>query len=152
VEIEHREAVERAARKAARSTAIKAATGYFLLIFILLIGAWIYQRHTDEIIKTSLQGSCKRVNTLRVQEDNRNAQVVWAALYRSYQREASLADMGNDARTHRLSADYLKKSVDALRWVPQTDCDAAVKNPDTYVPPTPRKFDVSFLDFDKVPK
>lgn len=152
MEVDRRKEVQEAARKAARSTAIKAATGYFILVIVLLVGAFIYQRHTDAVIKAGLSGACKRVNTLRISEANRNAQVIWAAFYYSYQREQKLATMGQDEATHAKSALYLRKSMDAMTWVPLTDCRAAVAHPDDYDSPRPERFDTSFLDFSKVPK
>jgi hypothetical protein len=152
MEVDRRKEVQEAARKAARATAIKAATGYFILVIVLLVGAFIYQRHTDAVIKSGLSGACKRVNTLRVKEANRNAQVIWAAFYYSWERERKLATMGQDEQTHAKSALYIRKSMDSMTWVPVTDCAAAVADPDDYDPPRPQRFDPSYLDFGKVPK
>lgn len=144
--------VEKAARDAARRTAIRAATGYFVLLLVAIIGLTFFQRHTNTIVKEAAAATCKRVNTLRIEESNRNAQVVWAALYRSEQRETQLANGTVDSKLHRTSADYLRRSANLMRWTPMTNCAEAVKHPDSYRPPTPRGFNPGFLDFRVIPK
>jgi hypothetical protein len=140
-----------AAKVAARSTAIRAASGYFLLLFVLFVSAIVWQRANDSTVRTAALATCSRVNKLRVEESNRNAQVMWAALYRSYQRETKLA-RGPEAELHRTSAAYLKKSIEQIRWTPMTNCKAAVRSPKQYDPPDPKPFTDRFLDFSVVPR
>lgn len=144
--------MKRAANDAARRTAKRAAAGYFVLMLSLLVGAFVYQRVNDHRIDVAAMGTCKRLNILRIEESNRNAQVVWAALYRAAQRERALAASGVKRELHQASADYIKTSIDAMRWTPETDCREAVNHPGTFRPPAPRKFDPAFLDFDRVPR
>jgi hypothetical protein len=80
----------------------------------------------------------RRVNLLRLQA-NRDAQVVWTVLEDSYDRERTLQH-GANGRAHRISADYLRRASDAMRWTPLTDCKAAVGHPATYRFPRPRAF------------
>lgn len=147
-----REAIDRIAQEAARHTAKRAARGYFLLVMVLLIGATVYGRVQEGKLHNGLMAACERINLLRIEESNRNAQVVWAALYRAAQRERALAASGVKRKLHQASADYIKTSIDAMRWTPETDCREAVNHPGTFRPPAPRKFDPAFLDFDRVPR
>lgn len=137
-------------RREDRRRILRSATAYFIVLLVLFVGAFVYQRINDARIVTAAHATCERLNILRVKEANRNAQVVWAALYRAEQRERILAKRSGDV--HDQSADYLRSSIDAMRWTPETDCRQAVRHPATYTPPRPMRFGPRFLDFKRVPK
>lgn len=145
---------EKAATKAGRRAARRAAGGYFALLFVLFIGAFIYQRQIDARIGNAVHGVCERVNTLRIQEANRTAQVIWAALESSKERSEKLAKTArpDEAKTHRQAVRQIDVYAAAMRWTPQTNCREARAHPDTYTPPAPRPFTKRFLNLKVVPK
>lgn len=143
---------EEAARKAGRQSAKRAAGGYFALLLVLLIGATLYQTTSD-------RRSCERVNTLRVEEANRTAQVMWAALMASRDRSQTLAASTKgepEQATHKRAVREIDKYADAMRWTPRTDCDAA--HPfvaflaGRYKPPHPMPFTDRFRDLKVIPQ
>lgn len=149
------EASRHAAREAARKTAMRAASGYFALLLILLVGAYFDQKGDARDLRTAVRGSCQRVNTLRVEETNRGQQVLWKAMYLARQRSEMLAraTTGEQRRTHRLAIRQLSEFVDVIRWTPETDCAAVSRDPGRYVPPAPRRFDPKkHLDLKVVPR
>lgn len=151
-----REAVTVAARdaatRAARTTARRAAGGYFVLLLVLIIGAQAWGTTSD-------RRSCERVNTLRVEEANRSAQVMWAALMASRDRSQTLAHetVGEaEHATHTRAVREITKYADAMRWTPRTNCAAAhpfiAVLASGYTPPTPRPFTKRFRDLRVVPQ
>jgi hypothetical protein len=134
-------------------TALRAAGGYFALLFVLLVGAFVYSHLQETRLHQGLRATCERVNHLRVDESNRNAQVFYAAFVAARMREQELAAKGGrDAAVHRKSIHYLDTSIATLRWTPATDCARAVDHATRYRPPTPRPFTRRFLDLRIVPR
>jgi hypothetical protein len=145
------DAIQKAAIQGAKHQAKRSARGYFLLLLVLFGGAIAWQRSNDGRIVDAAKATCRRVDTLRVKESNRNAQVVWAALYHAWQRELKLAS-GSRGALHRRSAVYIKRSIDLMRWTPSTDCEQASQRPNSYHAPDPMPFDKRFLNFQVVPR
>jgi hypothetical protein len=147
------EEIDRVARKAANVTARRAARAYFALLFVLLVGAFFYSHYQEVRLHDGLMATCGRVNRLRVEESNRNAQVFYAAFYAARERERGLAAKGGPgAALHRKSVHYLDTSIAALRWTPATDCAHAVDRARGYRPPASRPFTRRFLDLRVVPR
>lgn len=143
-------AAREAGAHAARRTARRATGGYFALLFVLLVGATLYQATSD-------RRSCERVNTLRAEEANRTAQVMWAALMASRDRSQTLADAtkGKERATHERAVREITKYAAAMRWAPRTDCARAhplLGIPNGYRPPVPRPFTKRFRDLAILPE
>lgn len=150
-----REAAQEAAREAARHTARRAAFGYFALLFVLLVGAFFYQRSVDASIQTALDRSCARLNTLRVGETNPGIQTLWKAFYLARQRSQALAAHASDPKvrqSNQLATRQLSEFIHVLRWTPRTDCRAFAADPSGYRPPAPMPFTRRYLDLKVTPK
>lgn len=146
---------EAAASKAGQKAAKRAASGYFLLILVLLIGATVYSRIQERRLETAVQRSCDRLNTLRVDEANRGFQTLWKGFYLARRRAQALADGADDNKvrqTNHQAVQQLTEFIDAMTWTPKTDCDAFASDPAGYVAPRPRPFSDKYLDLDVIPR
>lgn len=164
LEVERRNAlqrtlIDRVARKAAdeagRDAGRRAARGYLLLMVVLLIGSFFYQRTVDHRIHTALNRGCERLDTLRVQEANRGFQTLWKAFYLSRERARGLAAAADDdevRETNQKAVRQLGEFIEVLKWTPSTDCPAFADDPSGYKAPVPQPFTKKYLDLGVTPE
>lgn len=146
---------EAAATKAGRRAGRNAAVGYFILILVMLVGAFIYQRNIDHRVYVALDRGCTRLNTLRVQEANQGFQSIWKAFYLARERAEKLKQSASDPKireANRKATVAIDELISNLKWTPATDCPAFAHDPDGYAPPEPKLFTKPYLDLRKVPK
>lgn len=124
------DAVESAARRAARTTALRAATGYFLLVLFLLAGSTLFQRATNRRLDQAERFACQRVQLQRERSNVSDARqfLVFYAVSHNPRVTATIR------RTyHDLGA--------TTYYDPPTDCPTAVARPRTYRRPASIPFD-----------
>lgn len=141
-----REAADNAGREAGR----RAARAYLLFFVVMLFGATVYQYAND-------RRTCERVNTLRVREANRTAQVMWGALSASRDRSVDIRSKATYGSKEYNEADRavreIDKYADAMTWTPKTDCAAAASPlPNHYRAPEPRRFTKKHRDLKVIPQ
>jgi hypothetical protein len=114
-------AATQAARHAARRTASRAAGGYFLLLFVLLVGSVLYQQSTNTRLNDSELRACERVQNQRERANVSEA--------RQYLLLRAIAESPRASKTIKDEYTVLYRTT---LYDPPTDCRSAVGHPGTY--------------------
>jgi hypothetical protein len=125
-----------AARNAARKTAARAAGGYFLLLFVLLVGAIAYQHAMNQRLDRDATYQCERVQKQRERSNVDDAR-----------QFVILSSVANNPKAIASIRRSYARIADTTVYDPPTNCEAAVDHPTTYKRPSSIPFAVLGLAY-----
>lgn len=135
-------ALELAAREAARKTALRAAGGYFLLLFVLFVGAVFYQRSVNADLDSAARKAAVAAHTAAVTAARVDSAELRACERLQAQRERTNVSEARQfllfravvasPRASKMVRDRYGALARTTLYDPPTDCGDAVARPNTY--------------------